>query len=613
MAALRPLLPLLLLAWRCAGEDVEREHLGDRPAALPGQRGQPGSGAQLRPLLPLLLLAWRCAGEDVEVLCADSACYTLHRSESTWGIAQQRCQDNGGNLAPARSAAEATRLRQLLAAARWAGPAWLGLTLPRGHCVQPQEPLRGFSWVAGGEQGNFSAWASEPADTCVSARCASLRPDGGWSDRPCRSALPAFLCKFSFRGMCGMLPLAGGGSASFSTPFGVRTARLAAAPFGTLAEVRCRSGGRSLFAVCKGVLDAGGFAWHPPGPLCPVDCGDLNGGCQQRCLEAPGESPRCACHPGFVLAALAADMASCLPEDSCHPNPCQGSCRPLPAGFECGCEPGFALAADGRGCADVDECESGPCEQRCRNTPGSFQCLCRPGGAPAGPAGRLCHDVDECAQPHACPQLCINIPGSFRCACRPGFQRQPGGDSCLDVDECLRDLCPGACRNFPGGYECLCPPGSTRDGDGHGCSPGEAILNSTPQSSSIPESSGIIPQSSGIIPQSSSIIPQSSSITPQSSIPGIPRIPRTTSIPRTPGMPTAGLGGGSDEHSADGPRLLLYYIVGSLVAILLLLAFALALVACRRRAAKREKPPAKSAADNYCWVPEQPESRGERR
>lgn len=78
-------------------------------------------------------------------------------------------------------------------------------------------------------------------------------------------------------------------------------------------------------------------------------------------------------------------------------------------------------------------------------------------------------------------------------------------------------------------------------------------------------------------------------------------------------MPTLGSGGGSDEHSADGPRLLLYYIVGSLVAILLLLAFALALVACRRRAVGREKPAAKSAADNYCWVPEQPESRGERR
>ncbi|KAM7061403.1 complement component C1q receptor [Acridotheres tristis] len=575
--------------------------------------------AALRPLLPLLLLLARsCGGEDVEVLCADSACYTLHRAESTWKNAQERCRDNGGNLAPVRSASEAERLRELLATARWAGPAWLGLALPRGHCVQPQEPLRGFSWVAGGEQGNFSEWASEPAVTCVSARCASLRLPGGWSDRACRSPLPAFLCKFSFQGMCGLLPLAGRGSVTYSTPFGVRSARLAAAPFGTLAEVRCEAAGRSAFAVCKGPLAGGGFAWHPPGPLCPVACGHLNGGCQQLCLDGPGESPRCACHPGYVLAA---DMASCVPEDSCHPNPCQGSCRPLPGGFECGCEPGYALAADGRGCSDVDECESGPCQHECHNVPGGYECLCPPGYRPAGPAGRQCHDVDECAQPHACPQLCINIPGSFRCTCRPGFQRQPGGDSCLDVDECLRDPCPGACRNFPGGYECLCPPGFIRDGDGHGCSPGEAIPNTIPESSSVPQSSDSIPHSSSSIPHSSSI-PQSSSSIPQSStsiphssssIPGTTRVPWTTSIPRTPGMPTAGLGGGSDEHSADGPRLLLYYIVGSLVAILLLLAFALALVACRKRAAKREKPPAKSAADNYCWVPEQPESRGERR
>ncbi|NXU13220.1 C1QR1 protein, partial [Pardalotus punctatus] len=553
--------------------------------------------AALRPLLPLLLLAWGCGGDDAEVLCSGSACYTLHREESSWKNAQERCRDNGGNLAPVGSAAEAARLRDLLDTARWPGPAWIGLSLPRGHCVQPHEPLRGFSWVTGGEPGDFSAWASEPAVTCVSARCVALRPPGphgagGWADRPCRVPLPAFLCKFSFQGMCGLLPLAGPAAVTYSTPFGVRSSRLAAAPFGTLAEVECEGGGGSAFALCREA--PGGFGWHPPGPLCPVSCGHGAGGCEQRCLHGPGEPPRCACHPGFVLAA---DMTSCIPEDSCRPNPCQGSCRSVPGGFECGCEPGFILAPDGRGCLDVDECESGPCQHRCRNVPGGFQCHCHPGYRPAGPAGHRCHDVDECAEPHACPQLCINIPGSFRCACRPGFQRQPGGDSCLDVDECLRDPCPGACRNFPGGYECLCPPGFLRDGDG--CSSSIPRISSIPRSSSIPRISSI---------PHSSLIPQS---------PGTPRaagtIPWSTSVPRTPGMPTVGSGGGSDEHGADGPRLLLYYIVGSLVAILLLVAFALALVACRRRAARREKPPAKSAADNYCWVPEQPESRGERR
>ncbi|NXG72037.1 C1QR1 protein, partial [Baryphthengus martii] len=546
-------------------------------------------------LLLLLVPVLGTVGEDAEVVCADDACYTLHRAELGWNGAQERCRHNGGNLAPVRSPSEAQRLRELLEAAGWPGSAWIGLSLLRGRCIQPQEPLRGFAWAAGGEPGNYSAWLAEPAVTCLSSRCVSLRPgepDGtiGWADHPCRTLLTAFLCKFSFRGMCGPLPMAGPGRVTYTTPFGVRSHRLAAAPFGTLAQAECEGGEGPAFTVCKGPLEGGGFAWHPPGPLCPAACSHRNGGCQHRCLEEPGEPPRCACHPGYTLAA---DMASCLPEDTCHPNPCQGICQTRPGGFECGCEAGYVLAPDGRGCLDVDECLSGPCQHQCHNTAGSFVCLCRPGYQPTGPGGRHCRDEDECAQPGVCPQLCLNVPGSFHCACRPGYQRQPGGtDDCLDVDECLRDPCPGPCRNFPGSFECLCPPGFLPQEDGRGChaapTAGEESMgasNSTPQTTSAPRTTGIL-QTTGA--------------------------PRTTGIPIavTPLAPTAAGSAPGPEHSADGPRLLLYYILGSLVAILLLLAFALALVACRRRAAKREKRPVKNAADNYCWVPEQPENHG---
>ncbi|XP_075606076.1 complement component C1q receptor [Balearica regulorum gibbericeps] len=558
-------------------------------------------------LLLLLLLVMGSGGEDAEVVCAGTACYSLHRAELDWGGAQERCQNNGGNLAPARSPAEAERLRELLAAAGRPGPAWIGLLLSRGRCVQPQEPLRGFVWAAGGEPGNYSAWLSEPTVTCLSSRCVSLRPAGssgaaGWADRPCRAQLPAFLCKFVFQGMCGPLPLAGPGRVTYTTPFGVRSPRLAAAPFGTLAEAECERGKGSAFALCKGPLEGGGFAWHPPGPLCPTTCAHHNGGCQHRCLEAPGKPPRCACHPGFTLAP---DMASCLPEDACHPNPCQGTCRTGPGGFECSCEAGYALAPDGRHCLDVDECLAGPCQHECHNTVGSFVCLCWPGYRPTGPGGRHCRDEDECAQPGICPQLCLNIPGSFHCACQPGYQRQPGSsDACLDVDECLRDPCPGPCRNLPGSFECLCPPGFVPEEDGRGCraapTAGEepaGVPNSTPRTTGIPRTTGA-PQTTGSLQTMGA--------------------PRTTGIPQTAGIPiratlpapTAVGSAPGPEHSADGPRLLLYYILGSLVAILLLVAFALALLACKRRAAKQEKRPAKSAADNYCWVPEQPESRG---
>ncbi|XP_072713735.1 complement component C1q receptor [Ciconia boyciana] len=594
-------------------------------------------------LLPLLLPPPGSGGEDAEVLCAGTACYTLHRAELGWSGAQKHCRHNGGELAPARSPAEAERLRALLAAAAWPGPAWIGLALARGRCVQPQEPLRGFAWAAGGEAGNYSAWLAEPAVTCLSARCVSLRPAGppgtaGWADGPCRAPLPAFLCKFSFRGMCGPLPLAGPGRVRYTTPFGVRSPRLAAAPFATLAEAECEGGAAPAFAVCKGPLAGGGFAWHPPGPLCPAACARRNGGCQHRCLEAPGEPPRCACHPGFVLAA---DATSCLPEDACRPNPCQGTCRARPGGFECGCEAGYALAPDGRRCLDVDECLAGPCPQECRNTAGSFACLCRPGYRPAGPDGRHCRDEDECARPGVCPQLCLNLPGSFRCACRPGYQRRPGsGEACVDVDECLREPCPGPCRNLPGGFECLCPPGFLPEEDGRGCratpAPGEeppGAPNSTLRATGIPRAAGAprttaspratdglrttaSPRATGA-PWTTGIARAMDGLRTT----GIPRAagaPWTTAIPQTLGVPagatlpapTAVGSAPGPEHSADGPRLLLYYILGSLVAILLLLAFALALLACRRRVAKREKRPAKSAADNYCWVPEQPESRG---
>uniref|UniRef100_A0A803XTD0 EGF-like domain-containing protein n=1 Tax=Meleagris gallopavo TaxID=9103 RepID=A0A803XTD0_MELGA len=132
----------------------------------------------------------------------------------------------------------------------------------------------------------------------------------------------------------------------------------------------------SYRCICKGQLEGDSFVWHPPGPLCPNTCTYNNGGCQQLCLGAPGQPSYCACHPGYVLGP---DTASCLPEDACHPNPCQGACQPRPGGFECICEAGYVLAPDGLHCEDVDECLEGPCKHECHNTAGSFYCSCQPG------------------------------------------------------------------------------------------------------------------------------------------------------------------------------------------------------------------------------------------
>ncbi|NXE57018.1 C1QR1 protein, partial [Casuarius casuarius] len=568
------------------------------------------------PLLLLLAptLFWGARGraaEHAEVLCAGAACYTLHRDKLAWSGAQKRCQNNGGNLATIRSLEEAQHVQELLgrsqAGAGWQGNVWIGLSLEKGKCVQSHDPLRGFTWAGGGEKTNYSAWLAEPHTTCLSHRCASLQPvtpssPAGWADGPCRAPLPGYVCKFSFQGMCGPLALAGPGTVTYTTPFGVESERLAAAPFGTLAQVTCGAGGGAQqFVLCKEQQPGGGFAWNHRGPLCALGCAHRNGGCEQECVEAErGAPPRCACRPGYVLAP---DLVSCAPTDGCNPNPCEGPCHRRPAGgFECGCSAGYTLAPDGRRCLDVDECLGQPCHQECHNAPGGFACTCRLGYEPEAPGSPHCRDIDECAAgAAACPQLCLNVPGSFLCACRPGYQRDARQEACMDVDECLRDPCPGACLNVPGSFHCTCPPGFAPAADGGACHP-DPTHTEGPAGASQPTRlpAAALPER----PLGFSAQPTATSTTTATT--AATSITASTTASTTA---SAGLGAAHDaEHAADGPKLLLYYILGSLVAILLLMAFALALLAYRRRKAKEEKQQAKSAADDYCWVPEQAES-----
>ncbi|NWY04833.1 C1QR1 protein, partial [Nothoprocta ornata] len=531
------------------------------------------------PLLLLLVPALLSgAAEHAEVLCAGTACYTLHRGKLSWGNAQKKCQDDGGNLAAIRSAQEARHVQELLgrspAGAGWQGNVWIGLSLEKGKCMQAHDPLRGFSWAGGsGEASNYSAWLAEPLTTCVSHRCGSLQPAGpssagGWADRPCKLPLPGYVCKFSFQGMCGPLALAGPGTVSYRTPFGAESPALSAAPFGTLAQVACEAGGQQPhFVLCKERRAAGGFAWHQRGPLCATSCSHRNGGCAQQCLEAEAGAPlRCACRPGFVLGP---DLVSCVADNVCEPNPCEGTCRPgADGGAECSCLPGFTLAPDGQRCLDVDECLGQPCRPECRS--GAASPHCDASGCAAGAA--------------ACPQLCINVPGSFRCACAPGFTTAPDGTTCLPEPPATNGTvgtAPGTLTEQPLGSSAQPTTTSTPTSTSTSSSIASSTISATTSSTT---SSSARATSATSISTSTSTASTSTSMGPRSAL--------------------------DAEHAADGPKLLLYYILGSLVAILLLMAFALALLAYRRRKAKEEKRQAKSAADDYCWVPEQAEGGG---
>ncbi|XP_072437751.1 uncharacterized protein [Chiloscyllium punctatum] len=379
--------------------------------------------------------------------CTSDACYTAHMVAKPFWRALDSCKANGGNLATVKDEGEARHIHRLLESSLAGSPGarrrlWLGLQLPRRHCYQQHKPLRGFLWTSGGEESTYSNWAREPLSTCTAHRCvylaASSSPSPGasgirfaWADGVCSDhRVDGYLCKFSFRGMCRPVELAGPGSVTYTTPFDAKSATLALVPFGSLAAVSCQGSRSDSYTLCQ-ETSPGSYGWSPaePGLCAPLSaCEAGNGGCAQICLDGLGGSATCSCRDGY---ALADDLRSCQPLDPCLGHPCEQLCVPRPGGFQCACDAGYALAGDGRSCPDVDECSSWPCAHRCQNTPGSYRCHCQPGYEANGHA---CVDMDECAgQP--CQGPCANIQGSFRCFCWPGYVLSADGLSCT-----LRDV-----------------------------------------------------------------------------------------------------------------------------------------------------------------------------
>ena len=103
------------------------------------------------------------------------------------------------------------------------------------------------------------------------------------------------------------------------------------------------------------------------------------------------------------------------------------------------------------------------CENVCINTPSSYVCACDAGyGLTLLEAEEACHDIDECVQNVAiCQgQSCRNTLGSYECYCSVGFVSGAGGDTCVDVDECMTENggCEHICTNTAGSYTCGCYP-----------------------------------------------------------------------------------------------------------------------------------------------------------
>ncbi|XP_004477081.1 complement component C1q receptor [Dasypus novemcinctus] len=615
--------------------------------------------------LPLLLLLFlgqagaKAAGEAV--VCAGNACYTAHWGKLSAAQAQQSCSANGGNLATVKSEEEARHIQEALAqllrpqdptAARM-GKFWIGLQREKGKCLDPNLPLKGFSWVGGGEDTLYSNWYKEGKGTCISKRCVALLLDLSlqslpshlpkWSEGPCGSPnspgsnVEGFVCKFSFKGMCRPLVLGGPGQVTYTTPFLATSSSLGTVPFASSADVTCgeEEMEETHYFLCK-EKDPGVFDWDSSGPLCAspkYSCSFNNGGCQQECFEGGDGSFRCGCRPGFRLLD---DLVTCASRNPCSSSPCRGMATCVPGthgkSYTCRCPPGYQLDPSQMDCEDVDECLASPCPQECINTPGGFLCECWVGyQLGPGEGEGACLDVDECAQGLApCAQACSNTLGSFYCSCDTGYEvAREDNTQCQDVDECTRlesSPCDSLCFNTPGSFYCDCLPGWELAPNGVSCtfrnvSPGtpagprQREVEGTGEGSTVPSATTPSPTQGPELTSAVSPITENPSLPSDTSI--TLTLPQTLEPSGTPSirmepstsylMATAGWGGSADgvsadgvsadedavapqsDSSTDGQKLLLFYILGTVVAFLLMLALALGLLVYRKQKAKREE------------------------
>lgn len=627
-------------------------------------------------LLLLLFLSQPWAGTHAEteaVVCTGTACYTAHWGKLNAAEAQLHCSKNGGNLATVRTEEEAQHIQRALAQllqprvplAPRMGKFWIGLQREKGECLQPSLPLKGFSWVSGGEDTFYANWHKEAKSSCIFRRCVSLMLDLSlsplssplpkWSEGPCGtpgspgSNIEGFVCKFSFKGMCRPLALGGPGWVNYTTPFQATSSSLEAVPFASVADVACGDGDKieKHFFLCKEkATDV--FDWGSSGPLCvssEFGCNFNNGGCQQDCFEGGDGSFRCGCRPGYRLLD---DLVTCTSRNPCSSNPCRGvaTCVPGPLGknYTCHCPQGYQLDSTHRDCVDVDECQDSPCTQECVNAPGGFRCQCWVGYEPSGPGEGSCQDVDECAPGHSpCAQDCTNTDGSFYCSCKDGYVlAEEDNTQCQDMNECEDpegSPCDNTlCVNTQGSFHCGCLPGWELAPDGVSCTPGLMSLQPSagpPQGENTGDREGrFVPSATmssptGDLKSTSKVAPtmRKPSLLLNISVTPVPLKTLAPSEPHGVGMepsnyhPTAttsheeSTGGDfmvqQRDDGTDGQKLLLFYILGTVVAILLLLALALGLLVYRKQKAKREEKEKKpqSAADSYSWVPERAESR----
>nr|XP_009858101.2 fibrillin-1 [Ciona intestinalis] len=252
---------------------------------------------------------------------------------------------------------------------------------------------------------------------------------------------------------------------------------------------RCINSGGDFRCICNP-----GFFTSPDSRSCldENECERDNMCANGECVNMDGRY-KCVCNTGFHLLPSG---QSCADINECHMNPCEnGRCENSEGSFQCHCHRFQILDSTGTRCLldqTSGECyrgvRNGQCRARNALTGGSSRsdCCCAVPGAtsawgdtcePCPEVGEadytvLCHDVQIS---NICELMvnpcengdCLKMGNNqFRCICNKGFVVADDQMSCIDVDECSKNLCSnGACRNTPGSYTCTCNEGYLLRGD----------------------------------------------------------------------------------------------------------------------------------------------------
>uniref|UniRef100_A0A8C7Q6S7 CD248 molecule, endosialin a n=1 Tax=Oncorhynchus mykiss TaxID=8022 RepID=A0A8C7Q6S7_ONCMY len=415
---------------------------------------------------------WGQELQERDALCNEDGCFVVYFQRKTFLDSWRSCKEKGGNLATVKLQEGADTIAALFSSVELRGlrtkvRVWIGLQRQPRQCTASR-PLRGFSWITGDQDTQYTNWLRDDSpSTCSAPRCVVMtygtaaheqHDNFKWLDGSCSVPVDGYLCHYTYKGMCPAIWSEGGSNALYSTPFSLLSSLLTHVPFGSVATVPCPGGTEEQSVLCV-LREDGTVGWSRETPLCSDTtekswCDRDNGGCEHFCQEAR-EHYYCECSDGFQLGD---DGQTCVAVDPCHSAPCEFECLPLSDGYRCACPEGYMLDPDERGCLDVDECLQSPCEQLCVNAQGTFECRCRQGYRHDQEGD--CEDVDECMD-DPCEHACENTPGSHICHCHLGFSPLPEDPShCQDTDECqIPGTCQQMCVNYEGGFECYCEVG----------------------------------------------------------------------------------------------------------------------------------------------------------